>query len=644
MKKISNKYMILFLLFAFFSICTPYIHTSGAEAENVTSANFTNLIVMAKFNGESEFLYDTCNNSSLKEIVENSYSFSQYSVKDYYYRVSNHKVNMQNLYLFNQDDSTLTLSRNRGYYCTKSPTNSEGYESDEYQIRMAQLRQDWANTIASTLENSGKICDENGNLYEIDDLDKNKDGYIDSLTIIYKYSDQYSVAWSDCLWNYQSYTNLLELNGKNGKIYSNAYVQLTANFNFMYSDSEGREFSSLKTMIHEMGHIFGLKDLYPAQGNSPVYYMSAMANAITPVPQYISAKEREVLGWLDAKHIFQISNAGTYTINVTSSEIPSEIVCYKLNIPSKNKTLYLEYRKFEGTANKYDSQDKSITKQTGESVTKISLKSGLVCFLLDKDTTFPNNLNSSSNNWNYQVLGGQYFTKTDSALAQDESLLITENLSIKVDSLKDEQLTFTISGNDIQQEGHSYQKVERKEATCLENGNIEYYTCSSCNKYFDTNLTEITLEDTIILAKGHSPQIIPPQEATCTQHGLTQGSECKRCQTILTPQTQTPKLPHTPSDWIVDKEATQTQLGHKHKECLSCKEVLEEEDIPLVEPPPPPKDDNLEENPPKEDNQEENLPKSEQTLSFTTTLVCGCAMVTVLAIITYVIYKIKNRS
>lgn len=54
---------------------------------------------------------------------------------------------------------------------------------------------------------------------------------------------------------------------------------------------------------------------------------------------------------------------------------------------------------------------------------------------------------------------------------------------------------------------HVLTKVEAKAATETENGNIEYYVCSVCKKlYADAEgKTEITEADTIVLAKGSSP-------------------------------------------------------------------------------------------------------------------------------------------
>ena len=54
--------------------------------------------------------------------------------------------------------------------------------------------------------------------------------------------------------------------------------------------------------------------------------------------------------------------------------------------------------------------------------------------------------------------------------------------------------------------GHSLEKTEAVDATCTEAGNIEYWTCSKCNKlYKDSEGTqEITAADTVVSAKGHN--------------------------------------------------------------------------------------------------------------------------------------------
>lgn len=53
---------------------------------------------------------------------------------------------------------------------------------------------------------------------------------------------------------------------------------------------------------------------------------------------------------------------------------------------------------------------------------------------------------------------------------------------------------------------HSLTKTDKKDATCTENGNIDYWHCSECGEYFSDGegIDEITLDDTVTAAKGHS--------------------------------------------------------------------------------------------------------------------------------------------
>lgn len=593
----KNKLFITFfaaLLAAFcFFTFAPRGNLTTANASTTASANmseqpvdqngnFTNLIVFAKFSGESDFLNDSCGKgTTVASVTHNSYELAEYSVKDYYYRVSNGKVSLNNVYLFADGTNSLTLSRERGYYCTKQTDNPIGYESSEYSMRMSELKQDWASAITTAINNGATLTDFNKTkTYTVNDLDKNKDGYIDSITVIYKYSDEYSVSWSDCLWNYQTYSSYLELNNGGKKLCSNAFFQMTANYNFIYRDKNGLEFSSLKTLIHETGHIFGLKDLYKSDSTSPVYYMSAMSNAISPVPQYISAKEREALGWLSPSNVAYANSAGNYTINVTTSETQSSgIICYKREIPELNKTLYLEYRSFTGSANKYDTQQKEIYNQNDIKLKGLSIESGLVCFLVKNGVTFPDNLHGYSSDLDYVALGGQYKTKSDAALMAGESLKIGNDLTINVTEVNDTSLKFTLECTQKECE-HSLEKTAYSAPTCTKKGNVEYYVCSLCNKYFLANGTQISLSDTVLDFAPHTEIDLPETYSTCTDHGLTAGKKCSECGTVIKEQTKKPLLDHVESGWITDKEPTYQEVGSKHIECVNCKKVLSTQEIP----------------------------------------------------------------
>ena len=110
--------------------------------------------------------------------------------------------------------------------------------------------------------------------------------------------------------------------------------------------------------------------------------MSVMGKPLSPVPQLISVKEQEALGWLGDENIPTLRANGEYTLTALGSRDNSAIVGYKMDIPEKNKTLYLEYRDFTGNGNPYDSQTKKLYKADGSQAYGINLQSGLVCAIL----------------------------------------------------------------------------------------------------------------------------------------------------------------------------------------------------------------------------------------------------------------------
>ena len=94
---------------------------------------------------------------------------------------------------------------------------------------------------------------------------------------------------------------------------------------------------------------------------------------------------------------------------------------------------------------------------------------------------------------------------------------------------------------------HTLSVIEAKDTTCTEEGNIAYWQCTKCKKYFaDENAnSHITAEDVVIEAKGHTPVIIPAVEPTYDNPGLTEGSKCSVCNVILQAQEEIPMLEET---------------------------------------------------------------------------------------------------
>lgn len=92
---------------------------------------------------------------------------------------------------------------------------------------------------------------------------------------------------------------------------------------------------------------------------------------------------------------------------------------------------------------------------------------------------------------------------------------------------------------------HKLALVEGIAATCTENGQKAYYVCEGCGKWFEDATASVEITD-------HNSVVI--------------------------------KAAHTPSEWIVDKEATETEKGSRHKECTVCGTVLETEEITVIQP------------------------------------------------------------
>lgn len=91
---------------------------------------------------------------------------------------------------------------------------------------------------------------------------------------------------------------------------------------------------------------------------------------------------------------------------------------------------------------------------------------------------------------------------------------------------------------------HDMKATSAKSATCTEDGNIAYWYCLVCEKYFsDAAGTEETmLADTIVEKYGHTPVVDPAVAPTYTTTGLTEGSHCAVCSEVLVKQEMVPVL------------------------------------------------------------------------------------------------------
>ncbi len=90
---------------------------------------------------------------------------------------------------------------------------------------------------------------------------------------------------------------------------------------------------------------------------------------------------------------------------------------------------------------------------------------------------------------------------------------------------------------------HKMELIPAKAATCAEEGNIECWHCTLCDKYFDNEngTTLISEQNTVIpVTDEHTPIIDEAVPATTTSTGLTEGSHCSVCDKVLVAQVVIP--------------------------------------------------------------------------------------------------------
>ena len=164
---------------------------------------------------------------------------------------------------------------------------------------------------------------------------------------------------------------------------------------------------------------------------------------------------------------------------------------------------------------------------------------------------------------------------------------------------------------------HTLTAVPAKDATCTEDGNKAYWTCSACEKWFsdENGTTEITDKDSVVKkATGHSPSetwsydsdyhwhicttcnavldkaahsggtATCSAQATCEACGQKYGAttehdyqwnhdaaqhwkECSACSAI---DPANPKTNHNFGEWVTEKEATCTETGTQKRTCADC--------------------------------------------------------------------------
>ena len=145
---------------------------------------------------------------------------------------------------------------------------------------------------------------------------------------------------------------------------------------------------------------------------------------------------------------------------------------------------------------------------------------------------------------------------------------------------------YAIKTVEVDAQGHSMIKHEAVEATCSENGNIEYWHCEKCQLFFTDKEGK---------NKIYEPECITPtnenhnwivgeitRQPTCTEKGR-QFLVCSRRNCGVAPKIESiDTIAHKPSVWLIENYPSCENVGLMVRRCETCNEVLEKENVPAT--------------------------------------------------------------
>lgn len=122
---------------------------------------------------------------------------------------------------------------------------------------------------------------------------------------------------------------------------------------------------------------------------------------------------------------------------------------------------------------------------------------------------------------------------------------------------------------------HNLTPVSEKPATCTTTGNTAYYTCDGCGKWFkdEAGTTEITDHSSVVIKTKHNPVLVKAEVATAAKEGNIEYYYCENCGKYYSDEAGTEEIA-TKEAIVIKKLAPKIIDGNNAKIDKSSKEPV----------------------------------------------------------------------
>ena len=344
------------------------------QADKVTTVY--NFVVPVRFVGETDIMqqynstYSLTNYQLLQQMFN---SEDHYSVKKYYQVVSNGRLNLETIFILDNNKS-LELAMTRSSMGNKNYNGGVGYDPN----RTIQGYIPYSYVLEYQM--LSQICGFALDIIEQDynlNCDYDNDGFIDSLSISIQPDPQTTptvVNHSDLLWPHSSeiQTALIQISGSAyGIYYDNFHFTNDNGQDILYGKYMMSDFDLTNNIatnmpknnadIHELGHVLGFPDYYVydnifentvSDSGSSVLVWDIMGYNHLYYPQYPLSYNRLKQNWIDEQNVDKIYCDGVYSLlpvnyeEVNGISLTNRTVAYKIvSDDYPDQAFYFEYRK-----------------------------------------------------------------------------------------------------------------------------------------------------------------------------------------------------------------------------------------------------------------------------------------------------------